>query len=457
MSTLFDESEAKLRMATEVLVPPLGTTMDTVTLVKWYVDEGGMVRKGEPLFAIETDKATLDVEAPDSGILRQVTARPGDVLPALSVIAVIAAPDEILAETAAATSPVVQTSPLTSAPEAEPARVTAAGERRARILISPRARRLAERHHIPLAELRGSGPNGAILERDVLAYGQRSATPTITPVAQRMAEQAGVDWQRLQGSGVAGRITRADVERAIAGPSETAQLVTTSATDNTPIEVIPLQGVRAVIAERMARSHSTTAPVTLTALADATALVALRQQLQQDGINVSYNDLFIYIAARALREHRRLNASLEGEAIKVWQRIHIGLAVDTERGLLVPVIRDADTKGLAQLAQETSTLIARAQAGQSTPAELTGSTFTITNLGMFGIDSFTPVINLPECAILGIGRINRQAVAMGEEIAVRQMVWLSLSFDHRLVDGAPAARFLRRVMQLVEGPHLLMA
>lgn len=443
-------------MATEVLVPPLGTTMDTVTLVKWYVEEGGTVRKGEPLFAVETDKATLDVEAPDSGVLRRVTAQPGDVLPALSVIAVIAAPDEVLAETAAV-SPAMQARPHTVAPQAEIEPAAMAGKERTRILISPRARRLAERHHIPLAELHGSGPHGAILERDVLAYGKRSTAPTITPVAQRMAEQAGLDWQRLQGSGVGGRITREDVERALVRPSAIAQPTVTLATDNTPLEVIPLQGVRAVIAERMARSHSTTAPVTLTALADATALVALRQQLQQDGIEVSYNDLFIYIAARALREHRRLNASLDGETIKVWQRIHIGLAVDTERGLLVPVIRDADTKGLAQLAQETSALIARAQAGQSTPAELTGGTFTITNLGMFGIDSFTPIINPPECAVLGIGRINRQAVVIGEDIAVRHMMWLSLSFDHRLVDGAPAARFLRRVAQLVEGPHRLMA
>lgn len=443
-------------MATEVLVPPLGTTMDTVTLVKWYVEEGDTVRKGEPLFAVETDKATLDVEAPDSGVLRIVRAQPGDVLPALSVIAVIAAPDEVLAETVAV-SPAMQARPHTAAPEAETERAAAAGKERTRILISPRARRLAERHHIPLAELHGSGPHGAILERDVLAYGKRGTAPTITPVAQRMAEQAGLEWQRLQGSGVGGRITREDVERALVRPSAVAQPTVTPATDNTPLEIIPLQGVRAVIAERMAHSHSTTAPVTLTALADATALVALRQQLQQDGIDVSYNDLFIYITARALREHRRLNASLDGETIKVWQRIHIGLAVDTERGLLVPVIRDADTKGLAQLAQETSALIARAQAGQSTPTELTGGTFTITNLGMFGIDSFTPIINPPECAVLGIGRINRQAVAVGEDVAVRHMMWLSLSFDHRLIDGAPAARFLRRVVQLVEGPHRLMA
>ncbi|MGQ9500584.1 MAG: 2-oxo acid dehydrogenase subunit E2 [Anaerolineae bacterium] len=442
-------------MATEVLVPPLGTTVDTVTLVKWYVAEGEAVQKGEPLFAIETDKATLDVEAPASGVLRRVTARPGDVLQALSVIAVIAASDEVLAEDTLSQSLTEQAMSIASGSEAS--QTAAEGKKRTRILISPRARRLAEQHQIQLAELHGSGPEGAIIERDVLAYLERRAAPAITPVAQRMAEQAGLDWQQLQGSGVGGRITRDDVERALTRPLATAQPVATIGADNVPIEIIPLQGVRAVIAERMTRSHATTAPVTLTALADATALVALRQQLQQDGINVSYNDLFIYIVARALREHRRLNASLDGEAIKVWQRIHIGLAVDTECGLLVPVVRDADTKGLAQLAQETSALIARAQTGQSTPAELSGGTFTITNLGMFGIDSFTPVINLPECAILGVGRINRQVVVVGESIVVRQMVWLSLSFDHRLVDGAPAARFLRRVVQLVEGPHLLMA
>lgn len=445
-------------MATEVLVPPLGTTVDTVTLIKWYVDEGETVQKGEPLFAIETDKATLDVEAPASGVLRRVTAHPGDVLQALSVIAVITAPDETWVEKTGTPSSTVQAVLLT--PTSEPGRAATRNEERTRLFISPRARRLAEQHQIPLAELHGSGPDGAIVERDVLAYLERSATPAITPVAQRMAEQAGLDWRQLRGSGAGGRVTREDVERALASSPAKAQPALPSDTleaSNTPIEIIPLQGVRAVIAERMARSHSTTAPVTLTALADATALVALRQQLQQDGIGVSYNDLFVYIVARALREHRRLNASLDGEVIKVWQRIHIGLAVDTERGLLVPVIRDADTKGLAQLSQETSTLIARAQAGQSTPAELSGGTFTITNLGMFGIDSFTPIINPPECAILGIGRINRQAAAIGENIAIRQMVWLSLSFDHRLVDGAPAARFLRRVVQLVEGPHLLMA
>jgi pyruvate dehydrogenase E2 component (dihydrolipoamide acetyltransferase) len=207
----------------------------------------------------------------------------------------------------------------------------------------------------------------------------------------------------------------------------------------------------------MLRSTTNAAQVTLTTEADATALVKLRDQLAQDGINASYNDLFLYILGRALTEHPLLNASLEGDTIKVWQRIHIGLAVDTERGLLVPVVRDVDRKGLLQLSEETLSLVDRARAGQCTLDEISGGTFTLTNLGMFGIDAFTPLINLPECAVLGVGRIKRQPAMVGDEVVGREMVWLSLTFDHRLVDGGPAAGFLQRVVQLVERTHLLMA
>ena len=456
-------------MAIEVLVPPLGTTVDTVTLVKWYSQEGETVAVGAPLFAVETDKATLDVEAPASGVLRQVTAQVGDAVQALSVVALIAAQGEApLAATPAAQAP-----PGAAKPEG-------IGEGKGgRIFVSPRARQLAEERQIPLAALRGSGPEGAIVERDVRAYSrERSAglapreksagpslavqpAPAITPVAQRMAEEAGLEWRQLAGSGPGGRVTREDVshvlETTATPPQSTRPVLQVAPVTNEPVEVVPVQGVRAVIADRMSRSHTEAARVTLTAQADATALVALRQQLGRDGVAVSYNDLFITVAARALREHPRMNASLDGEAISVWRRIHIGLAVDTERGLLVPVVRDADTMGLSQLAQETQALVARAQAGRSTPEDLSGGTFTLTNLGMYGIDVFTPIINLPECAVLGVGRISRQPVMVDDNVVGRQMVWLSLSFDHRLVDGAPAARFLQRVAQLVEGPHLLMA
>ncbi len=420
-------------MATEVLVPPLGQTVDTVTLVTWYKSEGEVVVQGDPLFAIETDKATLDIEAPASGVLRGVTAQPGDAVKVLSPIALIAAPDEVVAG------------------RAEERRGRGAGEQGSRgpeeqdrIFISPRARRLAEEHGVPLTALQATGPEGAIVERDVRTY--LRLRPKATPVAQKMAAEAGLDLHQVTGTGPGGKITKEDVERAIQ----------TSEAAPTPAEFVPMRGVRAVIAERMARSATTTAHVTLTAEADATALVELRHQLIQDGVNVSYNDLFLHILGRALRDHPQLNASLDGDTVKLWRRIHVGLAVDTDRGLLVPVVRDVDRKGLLQLAQDTQSLIARAQAGQCTPDELQGGTFTLTNLGMFGIDAFTPLINLPECAILGVGRIKRQPVMIGDNVVGRQMVWLSLTFDHRLVDGGPAARFLHRVVQLVERPHLLI-
>jgi len=217
----------------------------------------------------------------------------------------------------------------------------------------------------------------------------------------------------------------------------------------------PLQGVRAIIAERMAQSASETARVTLTADVDASALVSLREQLTLDGFAVSYNDLFLYILGRALREYPALSASLQGGVVRQWKRIHIGLAVDTDRGLLVPVLRDVDQKGLEDLSQETGDLIARARTSKLRPDELTGGTFTLTNLGMYGIDAFTPIINLPETAILGVGRIKARPVAEEGNVVVRPVVWLSLTFDHRVIDGAPAARFLQRVVQLVERPHLM--
>ena len=330
-------------MPTQVLVPPLGQTVDTLIFVSWYKLEGEAVRQGEPLFVVETDKATLDVEAPASGILRQVTAKAGDEVQTLSAIAIIAA---------------------------EVGEVEAAAEENSppRLFASPRARRLAERENVPLTALSGTGPEGAVVERDVRAVlDQAQATakteeaPSITPVARRMAEEAGIDWNTLAGSGPRGQVIRQDVESALstrqqlrAGgePTVDVPLALIPSTED-EFESIPLSGVRAIIAERMALSHNQTAPVTLTAEADATELVEMRLRLAARDVGVSYNDLLIFILGRALREHPRLNASLDGEQIKLWRRIDIGLAVDTDRGLLVPVVRNADQKGLAQLAAET--------------------------------------------------------------------------------------------------------
>ena len=450
-------------MPHQVLVPPLGQTVDTVTLVTWYKEEGDEVQEGEPLFAIETDKATLDIEAQASGVLRRVTAAEGEEVKVLMAIALVARADE--RDVADVPGPGAPKGGPTGEMSSEPDRAGRVADRPAapvgeRLFVSPRARRLAEAEGVQLEGLSGTGPEGAIVERDVRAHLERRPRRTITPVAERMAEEAGLDWRQVQGSGPGGRITKADVAAAEALEVERPGVIPVSEAAaqrplNEPSLESPLQGVRAIIAQRMAESATTTARVTLMAEADASALVALRGELAADGYAVSYSDLFLYVSARALREHPALNASLEGGVVRQWKRIHIGLAVDTDRGLLVPVLRDVDGQRLEQLSGDSKDLIERARTRKLRPEELVGGTFTLTNLGMFGIDAFTPIINPPETAVLGVGRIKRRPVAEGETVVVRPVVWLSLTFDHRVVDGAPAARFLQRVVELVERPHLM--
>ncbi|MCX7681220.1 MAG: 2-oxo acid dehydrogenase subunit E2 [Anaerolineae bacterium] len=461
-------------MATEVILPKLGETMEEGVIVEWLKKEGDPVQRGEVLFTIESDKATLEVEAPTKGYLRKILVPAGQPVPVLTVVGLI---------TRTADEPLelepVKMEAQPQAPEAAEveARPQAAAEQPpgapSRIFASPRARRLARERGVDLAALTGTGPDGRIVERDVQAYLEQ--VPDATPVARRLAEQAGIDLRTIVGTGPGGRITREDVERAIASPPPppppvappSVPVASPPVKEAAAVAEVPLAGVRAVIARNMHASHQTTAPVTLTTEADATALVNLRERLKTllaDGLgfNIGYNDLLILLAARALREYPYINARLErnadgSEVIRHLEEIHIGLAVDTERGLLVPVVRNADRKGLVEIARELRELIARARQGKALPDELTGSTFTITNLGIHEIDAFTPIINLPEVAILGVGRIKPRPAVVDGQVCVRQTVWLSLTFDHRLVDGAPAARFLQRIKQLVEEPYLLLA
>jgi pyruvate dehydrogenase E2 component (dihydrolipoamide acetyltransferase) len=406
-------------MPVDVLVPPLSATTDTLRLVEWYRQEGETVTKDEPLFAVETDKATLDVEAPASGILRHVSAQPGDEVAALSRLAVIVAPGEawnavgVGCEVSGVGSGDVKdrrgfAGPTSNTQHVTPnAKAVAASRPEDCVFISPRARRLAESRGAEWRTLRGTGPEGAIVERDVLVSLQLG--------------QDGDDLNR-------GREV---------------------------LETVRVAGARAVIATRMLQSATTTAPVTLTTETDATELVALRARQRAAGVLCSYNDLLLWLLARALREHPRLNASLQGEEIRVWRRVNIGLAVDSEQGLRVPVVHDVDQKGLVEIAHETAALVEAARQGRSSPEALQGGTFTLTNLGMFGIDAFTPILNLPECAVLGVGRIKPQPAVVDDQVAIRQKVWLSLTFDHRLIDGGPAACFLRRVAQLIEQPPVV--
>jgi pyruvate dehydrogenase E2 component (dihydrolipoamide acetyltransferase) len=340
-----------------------------------------------------------------------------------------------------------------------------------RIFASPRARKAAREKGVELALVQGTGPNGRIVEKDVLSFA--ATQPKATPMALRTAVAMGVDVSTVAGTGVSGRIMKADVTATEAAPAP--EVVPVAAAPAPAAQQVPMTGMRRIIAQRMAASDTETARVTLVTEADATAFVQVRAQLKADvseewGFAPGYNDLLGLIVARALGEFPYMNARLGEEGtedaatIERLPYVNLGMAVDTERGLLVPVIRDADQKGLRAFGAEFRELVERARVGRSLPDDLSHGTFTITNLGMYDVDAFTPIINLPEAAILGVGRIQPKVVVLGSEpgddgewrTGVRQMWTLSLTFDHRLVDGAPAARFLQRVKQLVENPYLLL-
>lgn len=443
-------------MATEIVMPRLGWTMEEGVLVEWLKRDGDSVKVGEIIFTVESDKALNEVEAFESGILRipPDSPPPGTTIPVGGLLAYLVQPGEALPSEKSASSSSVKI-------EEQPRAVAASGFQGASKsndlpAISPRARRIAHELGVDWATLNGSGRTGRIVERDVrAAFEARKSAPQtieISPVARRAAEELGVDLAALSAKMSGKRITREDVERA----AEFRAPVSGSADEKR----IPVSRIRSVIAERMTTSVHTTAPVTLTTEVDATELVRLRKQLKGDAsANTrpvpAYNDLLAKLCAVALEEHPMLNARLDGDEIVMSSAAHIGFAVDTERGLLVPVIRDVGSKNLRQIAAESAALVESARAG--TLKSDIASTFTITNLGMYEIDAFTPIINLPECAILGVGRINPKQVVIdadAEILAIRHMVFLSLTFDHRLVDGAPAARFLQRIKQFIEQPYL---
>ena len=451
-------------MPFEVVLPRLGWNMETGRLGEWLKKDGDRVEAGELLFTVEGDKATQEVEALDSGILHIPAGSPppGQEVPVGALLGYLLAAGEQPPPVQEATreAPPPAAGPAATSP-AEVPQPAATGDRSP--AISPRARRIAGELNVEWAALEGSGRTGRIVERDVR---QAAARPPerISPLARRRAAELGVDADALAATIPGRRLERADVEAAAqqgVTPLLTPAPALLAAAPGT-MRVLPISTVRRTIAERMAGSAHSVAAVTLTTEADATELVLLRKQLKGDGVEPvpSYNDLMARLVAQALLEHPMLNARFEGDTIVQPATVNVGVAVDTERGLLVPVLRDVQTKSLRQLARESAPLVEKARTGRIAPDDLHGGTFTITNLGMFDIDAFTPIINLPECAILGIGRIVPKQVVIDAEagrVAIRHMVYLSLTFDHRLVDGGPAARFLQRVKQYVERPYLWLA
>ncbi|MEZ4667464.1 MAG: dihydrolipoamide acetyltransferase family protein [Anaerolineae bacterium] len=453
-------------MAIEILMPRLGWTMEEGTLVEWVKHDGDPIQPGEIMFIVESDKALNEVESFESGIFRIPTASDvlGKLVPVGTLLAYIVQPGETASFEGTSTSTASVSAPMENIPASIQKVATthvaqnAVNNDRLLPAISPRARRVASELGVEWATLQGSGRTGRIVERDVRAAANGKILPQISPVAKRAADELGVDVAALADQMPGQRITRTHVERAAqAAPHIVSkQVVSTSEVRS------PLPRVRQVIAERMTASISTTAPVTLTTEVDATHLVKMRRDLKEAGKTEtrpvpSYNDLLAKLTTAALADHPHLNARLDGDEIVTSTVVNMGFAMDTERGLLVPVIRDTQAKSIRQIATESAALVVRAQNGSLSPDDLSGATFTITNLGMYEIDVFTPIINLPQCAILGVGRIVPKQVVMdveSETVAIRHMMFMSLTFDHRLVDGAPAARFLQQVKRFIEQPYL---
>ncbi len=459
-------------MATTVVMPKQGQSVESCIIVEWKKQVGDAVSEGDVLCDVETDKATLEVEATATGVLLAHLAAAGDEVPVLAPIAIIGNADEAVeAEAMPASGPAV------AQPAAEAIaqstiqpfnQSTHQASLTATHAISPRARHLAERKGLETAALQGSGPSGRIIERDVLAAAAQQ--PRLTPVAKAMVADGGFAVPQ-QGSGPGGRVTSRDLVQQGAQPvaQPAGQPASRPAVQPAPapqsaadFTEIPVKGIRKVIAERMLASLQTTAQLTMNATADARALQGYRARLKESpealGLRgITINDLVLYATVRALMQHPDLNAHFAEMAIRQYARVHLGFAVDTARGLMVPVIRDAQTLSLRGLAAASKRLAAAAIEGKSAPDDLTGGTFTVTNLGGFGVESFTPVLNPPQVAILGVSNIQLKPVQGAGGVEFVPHLGLSLTINHQVVDGAPGARFLQTLAGLIANFDLLLA
>lgn len=415
-------------MATNVILPMLGQTMEEGTITKWLKQEGESVQKGEPLLEVMTDKANMEVESPTSGVLLKILVPENTTVPVKEVIAIIGEPGEVVKE---------KTEPKMTAEEEKPkAESTAAGvvepkvpmpsseETPGRIFASPRAKMAAAELGIDISMLvgKGSGPGGRIIERDVLDYAEKKPE-------------------------------RSAVEKIV--------------TSKTPTErqgigrKIPLTPMRKSVADSVSASIRTAPHVTLTAETDVTELIALRKQITEEierihGVKPSFTAFVIKAAAMAILDHPTINSSFTEDGIIIHDEINIGVAVAVEGGLVVPVIKQADVKPIYKIAQDMDKLVEKAREGKLLPDDMHGGTFSITSLSSYGVDMFNPIINPPQSAILGVCRSVEKPAVVNGEITIRSMMNLCLSFDHRVLDGAPAAQYLSKVKELLEKPYLLI-
>ena len=446
-------------MVTEVLMPKFGLTMTEGTIEEWKVKEGDSVKKGDVLFSVATDKLTNDVEADADGILLKILTGEGDTAECKSVIAYIGeANDEI----PGAAAPVVDKPREAAKPAAAVSPSVAAAAPKAvgdYVLAMPLAKKLAKEKGYDLSKIPGTGPNGVILARDVEAF---VAGPKMSPMAAKLAAEYGVDVTKLDAK-VQGRVMKADVLAAVGTKEEVAPVAAAAPAPVAAAEgdkVVKVSPLRRSIAANMTKSWTTSPRVTYTRAVDVTEMKNLRAKLKDGlsakGIKLTFNHILMKVVAKALTEFPEINSSFADHMLTMHSHVNMGLAVAKDGGLIVPNVKNCEAKSLAEIADETEKLIEAARTGKLGMEDMTGGTFTISNLGAYGITSFSPIINQPELAILGVCAMVDTPVVVNGQILVRTMMNLSLTADHRVVDGVQASEFLQRIAELLENPYMLL-
>ncbi|HOL20548.1 MAG TPA: dihydrolipoamide acetyltransferase family protein [Candidatus Hydrogenedens sp.] len=446
----------------EVKMPKLGQTVEEATIVQWLKKEGEPVKEGEPLFTVQTDKAEIEVESPTSGILLKILVEAGIEVPVLSVIALIGEENEAIPSEYMSGSPSVPTKEAIPSDEKSPQQkeevpkesstqktdtIRTESYHSGKVIASPRAKKTASDANIPLELVTGSGVCGRIMSSDV--QNALSNVPKATPVAKKLAEQEGIDLRTVSGTGPHGKITKEDIEKAKLIPKKEPSPV--SSLPET-LQRIPLTPMRKIIAERMSQSIHIAPHYYITVEIDMTNAKALRSQLP---FKVSFNDIVLYAVVRTLREFPSVNVQWGGDCIIQMPDINLGVAVALPQGLIVPVIKKAQELSLEGLSKAAKELITKAQNNKLLPDDYTGNTFTVSNLGPYGVDHFTAIINQPDSAILAVGQIKERPTVVDGGIFIRPIMKVTMSCDHRVIDGALGGQFMGRFREILESADFM--
>ena len=459
-------------MAFEIIMPKLGVDMQEGEIIEWKKQEGDVVNEGDILLEIMSDKTNMELEAEDSGVLLKITRQAGETVPVTEVIGYIGAEGEVVADNAAS-APAAEAAPQVEEVVTVEAPVVAAQapvvHEGGKVRATPKARKVARELGIDLAQVPGTGAKGRVHADDVENF--KGAQPKATPLARKIAADLGIDLASVSGTGFGGKITKEDI-LAISAPAQVKEAAAAPVVEAKPekvlpegVEVIPMSAMRKAISKGMTHSYLTAPTFTLNYDVDMTNLMALRKQvldpiMNKTGMKVTFTDLIGLAVVRTLmkEEHRYLNASLIDDAqnIELHKFVNLGIAVGLDDGLIVPVVHGADKMSLSEFVVASKDVIKKAQAGKLKAAEMSGSTFSITNLGMFGTKSFNPIINQPNSAILGVSATIQTPVVVDGEVVVRPIMGLCLTIDHRIVDGMNGAKFMVDLKHLIENPMELL-